>query len=173
MNIINTKDIATWRVAKKTKSMRAKPMVTLVIDKTVMAKFLIDTLEAREQVSPNAMFCIGETNDAWQQTPKTLLMKYDVTDVDADGWMMCTPKPDNNVEFVEATEDGFIVGVWGETIDGVENLQAFIAGDCIVRNREEHKDVWIVRQKIWINSYTEITSYGENWLKKGKVIDFE
>ena len=157
MNIINPKDITTWRVAKKTKPLRAKPMVTLVIDKTVMAKFLIDTLEAREPVSPNAMFCIGETNDAWQQTPDKLLSKYDVTDVDGDGWMVCTPKPDNSAEFIEAGTAGFIIGLWGETIDGHENLQAFSPGDCIARNRQDHDDVWVVRRKIWMNSYTEIT----------------
>ena len=38
----------------------------------------MDTMEAREPVSADAMMCIGETNDAWQQSA-----------VDADGWMVC------------------------------------------------------------------------------------
>lgn len=159
-----------WKVAKKTKGLRAKPMVNLIVDKGVFAKFLIDTLEAKEPVSADTMFCIGETHDAWQQTPKKLLQKYTVEDIDSDGWMVCKPKPDNSVEFIEVNQDfidcypsydvndkKYIRGQWGETIENECNLQEFTEGDFIVRNRTDHSDIWVVRRKIWLNSYTEIT----------------
>ena len=154
--IFDTAEISTWRIGRKTKPLRAKPMVSLIVDGAVMSKFLIDTLEAREPVSPNTIFCIGETNDAWQQTADKLLAKYTVDDIDAEGWMICVPKPDNSVEFFEATTDGFIVGLWGETIGENQNLQRFSAGDFIARNREDTADQWVVNRKIWTNSYTEI-----------------
>lgn len=153
--------VSKWRVAKKTKNLRAKPMINLVVDKSVMSKFLVDTLEAKEPVSADSMFCIGENNDAWQQTPKKLLAKYDVIEIDADGWMVCRPKPENSVEFYETQPTdydrvGYIVGQWGGTVSGVPNVQEFSVGDIIARNREDHTDQWIVRRKIWLNSYTEI-----------------
>lgn len=166
--ILDTKGLK-WSIAKKTKPLRAKPMVTLLVDKSVATKFLIDTLEGREPIGPDAMFCIGEGGDAWQQTPSKLLKKYDVTDIDTDGWMVCTPKSENSVEFFVVTREwlqlnaphipdgyGYVVGTWGETIDGNVNLQKFFAGDAIVRNREDTIDQWVVRRKIWNNSYTEI-----------------
>jgi hypothetical protein len=150
--------------------MRAKPMVSLIVDSAIMSKFLVDTLEAREPVSASALFCIGETNDAWQQTSEKMLSKYTVDAIDADGWMVCVPKPDNSVEFFEITMDafpnettitapsvGYIRGQWGETIFDESNLQSFVKGDIIARNREDRTDVWVVARKIWINSYTEIT----------------
>lgn len=152
--------VLKWRIAKKTKNLRAKPMINLVVDKSVMSKFLVDTLEAKEPVSADAMFCIGESNDAWQQTPKKLLSKYNIIEIDSDGWMVCSPKPENSVEFFEVPSDfqgiGYIVGQWGGTVGGIANVQEFAAGDFIARNREDNSDQWIVRRKIWINSYTEI-----------------
>lgn len=157
INILETTDLQ-YRVAKKTKGLRAKPMVTLIVDRGVMAKFLVDTLEAREPVSADAMFCIGESNDAWQQTAKKLLSTYTVDAIDADGWMVCNPRPGASVDFYETKDDhpGYVVGLWGETVDGVENLQRFKPGDFICRSREDRTDVWVVARKIFINSYTEL-----------------
>lgn len=171
MHILNTQPLS-WGVAKKTKPLRAKPIVTLLVDKSVMAKFLVDTLEAREPVGPDAMFCIGQSNDAWQQTAKKLLAKYNVTDIDSDGWMVCEPKPENSVEFIEVTREvleaagaweayveaghGFLRGQWGQTYDGEANLQKFAIGDFVARNREDVSDQWVVQRKIWTNSYTAL-----------------
>jgi hypothetical protein len=169
MQILNTSNLE-WRIAKKTKSLRAKPMINLLVDKSIMAKFLIDTLEGKEPIAPDSIFCIGECNDAWQQSAKKVLAKYTVEAIDADGWMVCVPKPDNSVEFVELTtfflekntdfRSGrtFITGLWGATVDDVPNLQEFEAGDFLARNRTDHTDQWIVRRKIWINSYVEISA---------------
>lgn len=173
MFILSTANVS-WRIAKKTRPLRAKPMVNLMVDRSVMSKFLVDTLEAKELVSPNAMFCIGESNDAWQQTPEKLLAKYTVESIDNDGWMVCSPKPENSVQFVEVTQDflssvkglrefrkenfGYIRGQWGQQIDGEANLQQFALGDFIARNRTDTTDQWVVRRKIWLNSYSEISA---------------
>lgn len=169
MMILLNASALTYRVARKTKGLRAKPMVTLLVDRAVMAKFLVDTLEAKEPVHADAMFCIGESNDAWQQSAKKLLAKYTVDAIDPDGWMVCTPKAENSVEFCEINNDsldqagwaergmGYIQGNWGETIGGHQNLQKFKLGDFLLRNREDHTDQWIVDRKIFINTYTEIT----------------
>lgn len=58
MHLLDT-SASLWRIGKKTKTLRAKPMVNLLVDRTVMARFLVDTLEWREPVSADAMFCIG------------------------------------------------------------------------------------------------------------------
>ena len=171
MKVLNTGDFS-WDVAKKTKPLRAKPIASLLVDSTVLAKFLVDTLEAREPVGPGAIFCLGESNDAWQQTPKKLLAKYNVTDIDTEGWMVCNPKPENSVEFVEVTEAlleqagaqeayaangvGYLKGQWGQTYEGVPNLQIFVLVDFIARKPEDLEDMWVVKRKIWMNSYTEV-----------------
>ena len=160
MTILNTSTL-TYKVGRKTKGLRAKPMVTLLVDRAVMAKFLVDTLEAKEPVHADAMFCIGESNDAWQQSAKKLLAKYTVDAIDADGWMVCTPKQENSVEFCvlqETTYGGYIQGNWGETVEGLgTNLQRYKPGDVIVRNREDHTDTWVVDRKIFLNTYAEIS----------------
>lgn len=156
MNILNTTDLFQGRIAKKTKGVRAKPIVNLIVDRTVLNKFLVDTLEAREPVSADAIMCIGESNDAWQQTATSLLKKYTVESIDPDGWMVCAPRPDASVEFFEAPADCQIVGLWGQTIDGVPNLQRAAAGDMVVRNRSDPTDQWVVARKIWRNTYTEL-----------------
>lgn len=169
MTLLNTSTL-TYKVGRKTKGLRAKPMVTLLVDRTVMAKFLVDTLEAKEPVHADAMFCIGESNDAWQQSAKKLLAKYTVDAIDDDGWMVCNPKAESSVEFCQLDNNmldqagwgqrgvGYIQGNWGETVPGLgENLQRFKLGDFVVRNREDHSDTWIVDRKIFLNTYTEIS----------------
>lgn len=160
MKILDTKDHFKGKVAKKTKGLRAKPIVNLLVDRTVLNKFLVDTLEAREPVSADAIMCIGECNDAWQQTGTALLKKYTVESIDPEGWMVCMPRPENSVEFFEVTEDigcCYIVGRWGQTIDGIEMLQRAVPGDFIVRNRQDISDQWVVNKKIWRNTYSELS----------------
>ena len=158
MKLLDTTTL-TFKVAKKTKGLRAKPMVTLLVDRTVMSKFLVDTLEAKEPVHADAMFCIGESNDAWQQSAKKLLIKYTVDAIDPEGWMVCNPKMENSVEFCQVNDTtGYIQGNWGEAVFGLgSNLQRYKSGDFIVRNREDHTDTWVVDQKIFLNSYSEVT----------------
>lgn len=163
MKVLNTTTLFEGKVAKKTKGLRAKPIVNLLVDRSVLNKFLVDTLEAREPVSADAIMCIGECNDAWQQTGTSLLKKYTVESIDPEGWMVCMPRQDNSVEFFEVTPDMvspdgscFVVGKWGQTIDGVERLQRAVVGDMVVRSRTDTADQWVVNKKIWRNTYTEL-----------------
>lgn len=172
MKRIRVEEITNWNIAKKTKSIKAKPLISIMVDRNVMNKFLVDTLEGKEPLGDGAIVCIGESNDVWQQIPKKLLQKYDVTAIEDDGWMICTPKPDNSVEVIEITENirpfindvdtfinddkmFYIIGLWGEnTSEG--SIQRADIGDFICRNREDKSDVWIVKRKIFINTYNII-----------------
>lgn len=171
MLILDTSNIE-WQVTRKTCPLKAKPMVSLLVDRSVLTKFLVDTLEAREPVKASAMMCIGEHNDAWQQTAEKLLKQYDVKGIDEDGWMLCHPKPENSREFFEVTKEllksmgaweayvedgyGFVKGEWGEEVGGHHNLQRFVLGDFILRNREDTADQWRVAAKIYRNTYRQI-----------------
>jgi hypothetical protein len=166
MNILDTNTIVGWEQCCKTARVKAKPMISLLTDRSVMTKFLLDTLEGREPIGPDAVFCIGQAGDAWQQMPSKLLKSYAVINIDSDGWMECEPKPEDIRECFQITTDylknntdfrdchGFIRGLWGETVDGEQNLQRFDAGDFIVRGRVDHTDNWIVRRKIFLNTYS-------------------
>ncbi len=155
--IIDT-SAATWLRGKKTKGLRAKAMVNLMVDRSVVNKFLVDTLEAKEPVDSSAMFCIGEGGDAWQQTSKALLKKYDVKAIDEDGWMVCEPKPENEVQFFEYRgPDAYIQGLWGGVIEGLgTNLQVVKDGDFVCRQPHEHADQWVVKRKLFLNTYTQL-----------------
>lgn len=160
MEKIVTENITTWGVAKKTKNLKAKPLISVMVDKSITNKFLIDTLEGREPLGDGAVICIGDSNDAWQQMPKKLIQKYDIVEIDADGWMICEPKPDNSVNCFEVHldpgKDFYIIGLWGEeTEEGP--IQKGVSGDYICQNREEPEDVWIVRRKIFNNTYNVIS----------------
>lgn len=173
---IQTSSIKGWNVASKTRPIKAKPLINLLVDRTVTSKFLVDTLEGKEPLGDGVVICLGEAGDAWQQMPKKLLGKYDVTAIDTDGWMFCTPKPDNSVNCVEVTMDLFvklfpinandiinsadhaplvfqIVGQWGETVGAEKNIQRGTEGDFICQNRTDPTDVWVVRRKLFLNTY--------------------
>jgi len=166
MKQINVEEIVNWQIAKKTKNIKAKPLLSIMVDRSVLSKFLVDTLEGKENLGDGSVICIGESNDIWQQMPKNLIKKYNVTDIDKDGWMICEPKPDNSVECFEIDKsyvgkDLFIKGHWGEELvisqDVTINIQKAEIGDYICRNREDKSDVWIVRRKIFINTYNIIS----------------
>lgn len=176
MKKIDVNKIINWKVAKKTKNIKAKPLISIMVDKSVLSKFLVDTLEGKESLGDGSIICIGESNDIWQQMPKKLLQKYNVTAIDNDGWMICEPRPDNSVNCVEITDDlipfidsndswiskeeFFIVGLWGENmkvLDSSINIQRADFGDFICQSREDSNDVWIVKRKIFINTYNIIS----------------
>lgn len=137
MQILKTSALA-WRRGKKTKGLKAKALINLLVDRFIVNKFLIDTLEGKEPIDSANIFCIGEAGDAWQQTSKALLKKYDVKAID------------------DGTGHGYITGKWGATIDGVENLQAFVLGDFLCHQPDDHTDQWIVRRTLFLNTYTEL-----------------
>lgn len=135
-------------------------MINLLVDRTVVSKFLVDTLEGKEPLGDGVVICVGEAGDAWQQMPKKLLQKYVVKEIDKDGWMVCEPLPDNAVDCVEVTEvmlgfdtDFTIIGHFGQTIDGESNIQTGTEGDFICRNQTDKTDVWVVKRKFFLNTY--------------------
>ena len=153
-----------WKVAKKVKPLRAKPLVSILVDPTVLNNFLITTLEGKQNLGDGSIVCLGETGDIWQQMPKKLLAKYTVTAIDNDGWMVCEPRPDNSIECVQWTgiinannNEHWVRALWGEDVPNFGKCQRFANGDYICRNREDHKDVWVVRQKFFENTYTIIS----------------
>ena len=165
---IDTKTITGWRVARKTRPIKAKPLVSIMVDRTVTSKFLVDTLEAKEPLGDGVVICLGDSGDAWQQMPKKLLQKYTVKSIDKDGWLDCEPLPDNAVNYFEVTtnmvnEGGLIgsdrplpftiVGQWGATVDGEKNIQKGVVGDFICQNQNDPTDVWIVVRKLFLNTY--------------------
>lgn len=159
---IETAELKDWKLAKKTKAIKAKSLINLLVDKAVTSKFLVDTLEGHEPLSNDygSVICIGEAGDIWQQMPNKLLAKYSVIDVDKEGWMVCEPRPDNAVEIIEVDSarcdtDGsfYIIGQWGATVGDEKNVQTGTAGDFICRNRDDPNDVWVVRRKFFLNTY--------------------
>ena len=146
MKRLNVTQGVNWHLAQKTKPLRAKPLISVMVDRSVLLKFLVNTLEGKEPLGDGAVICIGDADDAWQQMPNKLLAKYNVAAIDNDGWMVCELKPDVSVDVFEvtATADGdtefYIIGQWGEDSD--EGPKQFgTVGDFICRSRTDHTDV--------------------------------
>jgi hypothetical protein len=166
--------VTNWQIAGKTRPIKAKPLISLLVDRSVVSKFLVDTLEGKEPLGDGVVICVGEAGDTWQQMPKKLLAKYDVVAIDNDGWMICNPKPDNAVQCVEITQevlrspsvdapptneiykicDFYVIGQWGQTVPEIgQNVQLGHVGDFVCQNRTDATDVWIVKRKLFLNTY--------------------
>ena len=163
LEILETKDLKGWKIAKKVKGIKAK-LIALLIDRSIFDKVLINTLEGPQEPDKTNLLCVGEAGDIWQQTNAALHKKYNIVDV-KDGWYICEPKPENEVEFIELTQElldsipfdwMYIKGKWGTTFRGVENLQQFSPGDFLCRQTYDHSDQWIVRQALFRNTYSVV-----------------
>lgn len=165
-----------WREATKTRLLKAKPLADIFADKTMTAKFLLDTLEGTQALTADSMVCVGIGNDAWQQTRANLLKKYTVTEITEDGWLVCTPKPENRVLCIEITEalataqhppetpeDVFyeITGLWGRKV-GELFIQDCAINDFIVRRPDDKTDRWVVRRKMFLATYEILTPAPES-----------
>lgn len=155
--------LVDWKIAKKTKSIRAKPTVSIMVDQSVLSKFLLTTLEANEKIGDGSVICLGESGDIWQQMPKKLLAKYTIASIDKDGWMVCEPLPDNSIECIQwdsviNTKNGehWVQALWGEDYRTYGKCQRFAYGDYICRNRTDPTDIWVVRRRFFENTYTVI-----------------
>lgn len=137
-------------------------MSTIVADPLALNALLVQTLEGVGTVTADMMYCLGNLGDVWLQDPVKVLKKYDLTKIDSNGWLHFAPKPENEVEFFEVTvdmldtNDGYLIGLWGDTVDGIKNCQKVTVGDFVARQVYDHKDQWVVKRKIWLNSYTKI-----------------
>ena len=165
--LIKPELLTNWKTATKTRNIIARPLCTLIIDSDIATKLLLKTLEGNQEIAfskSDTMVCVGASTDVWQQDKKKLLQKYDVVDFTTDGWMICKPKPDNEVEVVEITElilaltlnptDAFTIeGQWGQPSDDGKFLQFGNIGDFICRNPKDHTDNWIVKKFLFRSTY--------------------
>ena len=154
--ILSTAD-ANWGIAKKTALIRAKQISSIFVDGSVLDKFLLKTLEGDQPINRANLMCIGATAEPWQQTAKTILKRYSITAIEDDGWMICTPLPESEVNYfkIEAIYNGetHIQGLWGTTIGDHVNLQSFKVGDYVCRQTFDHTDQWIVREALFDATY--------------------
>lgn len=148
----DTTTVINWKRAKKVKGLRAKHMSAVIVDAEVIPMFYLETLEGTGAVK-NIMLCLGISGEPWQQQSTDLLKKYTLTKIDSEGWLYFEPKPENEVLAVQLEEPGYIKGLWGETIDGQENLQQFSSGDYLVTREDNRADQWIVRKAIFERTY--------------------
>ena len=159
VRVLSTAD-RSWGIAKKTALIRAKPLSSIISDGSALDKFLLTTLEGDQPVSRANLMCIGATAEPWQQTAKAILKKYSVTAIEDDGWMICTPLPENEVEFFKITDADVgthIVGQWGSVIGDHKNLQSYKTGDYVCRQTYDRTDQWIVREALFDATYGIIT----------------
>lgn len=162
--IIDTTPFWQGQFAQKTLGIEAKPMSALFADPAIQVKFLVDTLEGKEPLDRTSLFCVGPLGDVWQQEPKRVLRKYDLTEINSEGWLKFTPKPDNKVEYFRVTPEFYgdnvndkcyIIGMYGETLGNIANCQLVKLGDVVARQTYDHTDQWVVAKRIWDNSYTD------------------
>jgi len=167
MTIIDTAPLWTGRLGKKTKGLKALSLSVAVFESA--AKYLtIKTLEGYIPIDRSCLLCVGEADEPWQQLPHKIEKDYDMVGTEG-AWDLYMPKPTKIVEFIEVTEEllrdtlnippaapTFIVGLWGETIDGIANLQRVRQGDFIARQLDQHEDQWVVQRSIWLRTYEEV-----------------
>ena len=113
----------------------------------------LETLEGVERVRQGDYVCRGENGDVWPQSAAELERKYRATaTVDADGWQMYEPHPDNQGVLAAQIDHSFtVVSLWGN-LHGKQ-------GDFIVKNYHEKdtdypEDVWIVDQDLFRSTYS-------------------
>lgn len=152
--------VSEWKTATKTKPIVAKHVSAGLSDSLFLEKMLVNTLEGREPITATNVICVGEAGDVWQQTPAKLFAKYFITGMRPDGWLICEPKPDNEVDCFEVpdfspTQKNFeVIGLWGETAeDGTKNVQRGVVGDFVCRSKTDRSDVWIVRRSFFNSTY--------------------
>ncbi len=150
--------ILHFGLAKKTKPLRAKHIQHLMTDISILSKLPLSTLEGRQTINANSMICLGVEGEAWQQTSKNLLKKYNVTGLDESGWLICEPKPDNEVWAAQtagdADEQFKIIAQWGEIQPNGTFLQYGKSGDYVLQSKTDPTDIWIVAEKIFDSTYT-------------------
>ena len=145
--------------ATKTRPIWAKHVQNILCDNFVLSKLLLSTIEADQMLKSTSIVCRGEAGDVWQQTPEKLLAKYTVTGIDAEGWLVCSPKPDNEVYCYVTSEGGpgtlgfSVIAQWGEKQADGTFLQFGDFGDVVCRSLTDPADVWIVQRQLFDSTY--------------------
>jgi hypothetical protein len=159
MNKINTRTPSiNWQLVEKSATIHAISSQVLLGGNSILAdKLLLNTLEGNQQIG-KSMICLGATGDIWQQAPRKLLEKYTVTAITDDGWLECTSIPGVLSDVFEVpdqengNQDVYILAQWGQN-SPEGKIQMGKVGDFILRDPNNHDDVWIVAQKFFLNTY--------------------
>jgi hypothetical protein len=134
-----------WFHAKKTRPIWAQEI-------KVARK--VTTLEGEETVEPGHFLCRGEAGDIWPQKKADLEKKYVATEEEKDGWRKYLPRPDAQGVLAAAVEHPFVVHAkWGKLTGK--------AGDFLIKNFADKEtdfpaDVWLVDQKLFIETYERV-----------------
>lgn len=169
IQILDTTPLQQFMVlAKKTKPMRAIHMSRVFADPIFATMFLVNTIEGAEPVDSDALLCIGEAGDVWQQKYSKMQSKYDLMEMGSSGWIIATPKSENEQRVIQLTKEVlepqlanlnqpvYIQGGYGATIDGIENLQQVTIGSWLVQRLPYNGDQWIVQDNLFQNTYALI-----------------
>lgn len=159
---IDVDAINTWQTATKIKNIMAKPITPFNMDEVIFEKLILETLEGNIRLSANTVVCADENGHTWIQTPKALLRKYDIIDINIQGWLVCKPKLENEVYCIQVTtdmittssdhKDFYIIGLWGQ--DSPEGPRQYgHIGDYICKNPLDPNDKWIVKRGIFEATY--------------------
>ena len=158
--ILDTSNL-TWFTASKTKPIFVRTWAEIFGPQVLFysKNLLLKTLEANEPIDPEAVLCVGQSGDVWQQTAKAVDKKYEFVEYASypqTGWAVYKPRDGNAVDAFEATQGGYIVGLWGEEVPalGAKNLQRVKVGDFICRQPHDHNDQWVVQRNLFLNSYS-------------------
>lgn len=155
----------SYRKAAKTKSIKVKALSTILSDPGVAEKVLLATLEGSQSLKANSFVCWGVDNDVWQQTEEALHKKYTLDSVDPDGWIHCSPKPENETNACQILDSehqlgphgGFsILAPWGDerVLDGKQvYLQYGIANDYVMQVPSNPTDVYRIALSFFKNTY--------------------
>jgi len=157
--VIDTTTLS-YRKAEKTKPILAKPVASIVPDKSVLPLMVLKTLEGDQALKQESILCKGVEGEPWQQKPAKLLDKYKVTGIDGEGWLICTPVPGVQEDAVQVTPEMMagsgtfkVKAQWG-TEEGGVFYQTGREGDYIFRSPRNHDDIWIVRKEFFDATYT-------------------
>lgn len=176
--LINSQGLAFGTV-QKTKPIKARPLNTIIdkSDQSVFEKMLLSTLEGSQDLRRDAFICWGIDNDVWQQDKRKLLKQYDITDIDEDGWLTCTPKPESPKNGHKVMDgdfglaDGFAIinPKWGDRrtipasvlqaagidsdVDQVVYLHYGVKGDWVLQTPSDLTDTYRVADKFFRSTY--------------------
>jgi len=116
--------VAHWtnlfKTGIKNKSIRVKAIKEVFKDHSVIDKFLMKTLEGKEEVDASNMMCMGAIDDPWQQPIANIKKNYEFDTIKDNGWIIFQPKPDapRNVFQVTAEmaegDEFEVIAPWGE-----------------------------------------------------------
>jgi hypothetical protein len=159
--VFDPKRVTAWGRAKKIRPIRVKPINCLFNDKSVLAKFLLDTIEGYQALRRDSMVCLGYAGDIWQQSAESLHKSYSPLRLETDGWVIFEPKPEDERLVIEVHlfgcnigDKGFAIKAkWGEEQPDGSILQYGRSGDIVAQRSDDPEDVWIIKREIFTATY--------------------